>query len=108
MKETFVYIIIFFIVSAVVAIAQTPILTAYIFPDMVWVTDERASEYIIDMTGALYVVILNDDGNNNPIVHDISDVTFDIELYFPDEVIRRQFRCTDGFWRELICRPYSN
>jgi len=82
----------------------------FVFPDVRWVIDSKAIDYIADMTNASLVILINDDGNDNPIIHDITDVTFDVELYYSDgrEMERQQFRCTDGIFRELICRGYSD
>jgi hypothetical protein len=73
-----------------------------------WVTDEAAKAYIQEMTGARHVEIVNDDGNSNMFIHEMSDVTFDVWLYFHDGTRRRsQFRCTDGYGYSIICRGYD-
>lgn len=80
----------------------------YLIPNDIWVTDERAIAHIREMTEANRVEIIVDDGNENPFVHDVQDVTFDVWLYYPEQERQRaQFRCTDGFWRDMVCRGYE-
>lgn len=78
------------------------------FSDDLYVTDEKAIAYIEDMTGANRVEIIVDDGNEFYLVHDMEDVTFDVWLYFEDKPRERaQFRCTDGWFRDMVCRGYT-
>lgn len=94
--------------GGLVLVAIFAIISLIVFADQAWITDADGLAYIKDMTNSARVQWINDDGNENILVHEVDNVTFDVYLW--DESgnkTRAQFRCTDGVWQDLICKGYN-
>lgn len=100
---------------AVALVGLVILFCAHLYYQAQWVTDSDAMERIETMfPNAESVYILRDDGNTSPLIHDVSDVTFEIELHYrnPEDsderrVVYTTVRCRDQLFADMVCREYG-
>lgn len=74
----------------------------------VWVTDEAALIRFHELLpDADSVEIITDSGNDNVLVHEIANVQFELRVTEDGESHRISGTCTDGIFRDLVCRVYD-
>lgn len=88
-----------------VAIIAFCTISTFFWMSASWVTDSAAIErYREQNPDVRNVRIIRDSGNDNWLVHEISDVTFELEV--DGKMV--SWRCFNGAFQEMVCRSYDD